>query len=390
VKITCFYLVLIVFALVALIVPQCARASDGIQLTPVLTRHIVELNSNQPYVAGYHVNTPNLLTRETVHATAVTVSFRSTDPSYFPSGSWLGGGMFVQAQDNKLKHVDYGFYMMLVLDSNGGFYVDLGLHQTRESTAPLQMPTEELVYAYTWRVSGISHATPVVLQASWDSAGLVHYSLSAAGTNVSITSIKVADFPNCGSIIPQFYAGNYIAGTAFPFYHYVYYFQFGVVGSQAIADSHWSVNLVEPRILRNPDWHLGTGWHLVDTAWSTQGDISYLDYDWKWGGRSFDGVSAQYHQKTLENPYEASFFYNGQTLPVGTVLWQRQTSKPDSVRASQPAKGHFGQTFMTEKQGILSVEIFVAVGIIVGKISLRKPETNTQNAKSPKKPRLTT
>jgi len=389
VKAACFPLLFILFALITLIPTKNANATDGVELRPVPERHIIELNSNQPYVAGYHVNSPNLLTRETVHAAAITVSFPSTDASYFPSGSWLGGGMFVQAQDNKLKHVDYAFYMMLVSDSSDDLFVDLGLHETRESTAPLQMPTEELVYAYTWQVSGINHETPVTLLASWDSEGFVHYSLSTAGTNINITSVNVADFPNCGSIIPQFYAGNYIAGTAFPFYHYVYYFQFGVVSSQIIADTHWSVDLKEPKILRNPEWHLGSGWHQVETAWSTQGDISYLDYDWKWGGKPYRGVSANYHQKPLENKYEVIFFYNGQTLPAGTMLWQQEASKTENSGKIQ-LLDQYSKTLMAGQAGILSIGIIITIGIAIGKITLRRLPMKTHYAKLPKKPRLAT
>ena len=65
-----------------------------------------------------------------------------------------------------------------------------------------------------------------------------------------------------------------------------------------------------------------TGWDPVDTAITTQGDVSYLDSDWMWGGAPYLGVDAQYHENPLENPHEVIFFYNGRTLPSGTLLWQ--------------------------------------------------------------------
>jgi hypothetical protein len=156
----------------------------------------------------------------------------------------------------------------------------------------------------------------VTLLASWDSDGFVHYSLSTLQTTVAIASINVPNFAHYENIIRKFYAGNAIAGMGFPFGHYVYYFQFGVVSSGMIADSHWSVDLREPRIMRD------SGWSLVDTAWSTQGDISYLDYDWKWGGAPYEGVSAEYLNHPFESPYEVVFFYDGETLPRGTILWK--------------------------------------------------------------------
>lgn len=301
---------------ILLTVTSRAANAQTVELTPTENHHIAELNSNQPYVAGYHVNAYDLYSRERVQAVAITVSFLSTDPGSFPENSWLGAGMFVQGQDSKIINVDYAFYSMLVLENSGDMYLDVGLHQTRESTAPLQMPTSELLYAQTWHISGIDPATPATLLARWDTEGFVHYSLITSENNITVSSINVADLPNCDSIIRQFYAGTATNSNAFPFGHYVYYFQFGVISSQSIANEHWSANLKDPKILRK------TGWDFVDTALTTQGDISYLDSDWMWGGAPYQGVTAQSQQNPLEDPYEVTFFYNGQTVPAGTVLWQ--------------------------------------------------------------------
>jgi hypothetical protein len=290
--------------------------SLSVELSPVENHHVVRLNSDQPYLAGYHVNAENLSVYGTVLSTAVTVSFPSTDVSSFPSGSWLGGGMFVQAQDTRFRHVDYGFYMMLVLDASGGLFVDLGLHQTREGTLPFQLPTEDIVYAYTWRVTGIGLATEVTLYAGWDNDGSVHYSISILSSNFALTSVNVAGLPNCENIIRKFYSGNVIV-EPFPFSRYVNYFQFGVVSSQSIANNGWTVDLAEPKVLKE------VGWVLVERAWSTQGDISYLDADWRWGGVPYCGVGAQYYKNPLANPYEIVFQYDGSTLASGTVFWDR-------------------------------------------------------------------
>jgi hypothetical protein len=80
--------------------------------------------------------------------------------------------------------------------------------------------------------------------------------------------------------------------------------------------------LKDPQLLRE------TGWTLVDIAWSIEGDISYLDYSWMWGGSSYPGVYAQYYGNSLESPYEVIFFYSGQSLPPGTVLWQYRNPNP--------------------------------------------------------------
>jgi hypothetical protein len=291
-----------------------AEAADAFELLSTTSHHVAELNSNQPYVAGFHVGTRDLEKRERVWATAITVSFPSTDTSYFPAGSWLGGGMFVQGQDSKLRNVDYGFYTMLVLDSEGNLYLDLGMHQTREGTAPLQTPSEQLMYAFTWLIRGLSPETLVTLTAAWGDEGWVHYSLSASGVNVTLPSVYVPDLPGCSSVIRKFYCGNVIIGP-FPFSRYIHYFQFGVISSTAITNDHWSVHLNEPRLLRD------AGWAFVDTAWSIRGDIAYLDYNWMWGGAHYEGVSAEYSENSNRSPYVVVFSYNGQTLASGIVLW---------------------------------------------------------------------
>jgi hypothetical protein len=291
-----------------------AKGSNLFQITPITEHHVAALNSNLPYVAGFHVIADDLSLRETVNATEVTVSFPSTQPELFPHGCWLGGGMFVQAQDHVFRNVDYGFYMMLVLDASSKLFVDFGLHQTEEETAPLQKPMSFLVYDYTWQISGISPSTPITLLQSWNSKGFVDYSLSFSGRTETLTSVNVTNMPNCQNIITRFYAGNVVIDP-FPFSRYINYFQFGTIGNQPITDSHWHVDLKEPRVLRQ------TGWALVDKAWSLQGDHSYLDHDLMWGGAAYPGVDAQYHKYPLQNPYEIIFSYNNNTLPSGKVLW---------------------------------------------------------------------
>ena len=284
------------------------------QITPTTEHHVAALNSNLPYAAGFQVIADDLSLRETVNATEVTVSFPSTQPGSFPLGCWLGGGMFVQGQDHYFRNVDYGFYMMLVLDSSGRLFVDLGLHQTEEGTLPLQNPTSSLAYSYSWQIQGIDPSTPITLLQSWEGNGIVDYSLSFSGITYVLTAVNVTNMPNCQNIITKFYTGNVVIDP-FPFSRYINYFQFGIISSQPITNSHWSVDLKEPKMLRQ------TGWALVDKAWSLQGDHSYLDHDLMWGGATYPGVDTQYYEHPLQNPYELIFSYSNRTLASGKVLW---------------------------------------------------------------------
>lgn len=350
----CVLLMMILLVIASLAATPSASTADIIDLIPSDKHHIAGLNSNQPYVAGYHVETPDLYTRERVDATAITVRFPASDASYFPSDSWLGAGMFVQGQDSKLGFVDYAYYTMLVIDNSGSLFIDIGLHQTRESTAPLQMPTEELVYAYTWEITRMDSAAPVTLIASWDSNGYLYYSFLAASTNTTLFSIKVASLPSCESAISKFYAGTSVAGSGFPLGHFVYYFQFGVISNKIIDDAHWSAHLTEPQILRK------TGWKRVEAALTIQGDISYLDQDWMWGGAPYLGVQADYHGE----PYTVVFSYTDQTLSSGTVLWNNE--KASEVAMIPP--NVLNQPLRLESAIIAFVEVASMISVAIGAI----------------------
>jgi hypothetical protein len=301
-----------------------AEGSD-LSLTSTSEHHVAELNSNMPYVAGFDVIADNLTVDETVKGTAVTVSFPSTEPEPFPPSCWLGGGMFVQGQDHLYNFVDYGFYMMLVLDASGRLFVDLGMHQTEEATVPIQMAESGLVYAYTWQITGVDRSTPITLFQSWDGNGSMDYSMSVSGQDENLITVNVTGMLNCENIIHAFYAGNVVLNP-FPFSRYVNYFQFGVMSNQAISNPHWQVDVKDPEKLRQ------TGWTLVDEAWSTQGDHSYLDYSLMWGGATYPGVDAQYYPQ--QNPYDIIFSYDGRTLPPGTIFWDISATNDSTVMYS--------------------------------------------------------
>jgi hypothetical protein len=312
-KRTGFFLAILIFASSSLIVSP-TKGYDSFRLSPVTENHVAKLNSNMPYLAGFHVNANDLSLREQVNATAVTISFPSTDSEFFPSGSWLGGGMFVQAQDHVFINVDYGFYMMFVLDAAGRLFIDLGLHQTEEATAPNHACRSNIVYAYTWQITGIDSSTPVTLLQNWNNNGSVSYSVSALGQNRTLTTVNVVSMPNCQNIIKKFYAGNVVI-NAFPFSLYINYFQFGIISSQTLADPHWQVDVKEPKILRP------SGWVSIDKAWLLEGDHSYLDSSLMWGGATYAGADVQYYHHPLQKPYEIIFYYDGQTLTPGKILW---------------------------------------------------------------------
>lgn len=346
-----------------------ASAADVIELTPSENHHIAELNSNQLYAAGYHVETSDLYTRERVNATAITVSFPSTDTSYFPSNAWLGAGMFVQGQDSELGYVDYAYYTVLVIDGFGNLFVDIGLHQTRGSIPPLQRSTEELVYAYTWEISGLDPATPVSLIALWDIDGRLRYSFSTDSTNTTLMSIKVASLPNCESAIDKFYAGTAFAAGSLPLGHYVYFFQFGVISNEVIGDKRWSAHLANPRILRK------NGWNNVETAFTTQGDISYLDEDWMWGGAPYEGVSAQCYQDPLQDAYEVTFHHTGKTLPPGTILWE--STKTSDIEMVPPTV--FNQPISFDTVSVVVLELVLLAAVAIGATRYNRPKRMATN-----------
>jgi hypothetical protein len=277
-----------------------------------------------PYVAGFQVVSDNLTVREHANATEVTVSFPSTNTTLWPLNSWLGGGMFVQGQDKVYRNVDYGFYMMLVLDASGNMFIDLGLHQTEEQTLPVQTCMSTLVYAYTWQIEGINTSTPVTLIQSWNTDESVYYSVSVSGRQIELTSVNILRMPNCQNMIPIFYTGNVVLDQ-FPFSRYINYFQFGIISNQPIKNPNWTVNIDEPTRRVNNNWI------LVDKAWSLEGDHSYLDHDLMWGGAPYEGIKIQYYQHPLQTPYEILFSYNGTSSTTGRVLWDISGTSKNAI-----------------------------------------------------------
>jgi hypothetical protein len=276
--------------------------------------HVVELNSNMPYVAGFQVDADDLSQRENVNATAVTVNFASAETAYFPPDSWLSAGMFVQAQDHFFRNVDYGFYMILALNSSGYLFVDAGLHQTEEETSPIQMARSSLVYSYTWLINNTDELAPVKLYQTWLDNDSVRYSISVSGFDVVLADVNVVAMPNCQNIIPKFYVGNVVIAQ-FPFSRYINYFQFGIASNKVIDDTHWQVDIQNPMMLRND------GWALINKAWLLEGDRSFLDQDLKWGGAVYPGIRVTTDIQQSQGLYELNFKYTGNESVYNTTLW---------------------------------------------------------------------
>jgi hypothetical protein len=314
------------------------RATDPIRLVPVNNHHVVEISSDQPYVAGFHILSDDFRTYRMIDGATATVAFPSTNATSFPTGSWLGAGLFLQAQDHKYLFIDYGFYMIVALDFSGNLFVDVGLQQTMEASLPIQQQDSRLVYTYTWQLLGIESATQVTLFARWTPEGLLNYSIKTEAIELFLMSIKVSELSDCENIMPQFYTGNVI-GQQFPYGRIVDFFQFGVTGSEIIANNQWSVLLKNARYLKQDRWV------LPEKAWSIQGDISYLDHDATWGGEPYTGVDVQRLAGSNQDGATLIFSYETRTLKPGTVLWDH--SQASSIESSTQDLDFF-QTFLTQ------------------------------------------
>jgi len=311
--------------------------------------HVVELNSKMPYIAGFHVNADDLSQRENVNATAVTVSFASTEPFYFPPDSWLGCGMFVQAQDHFFHNVDYGFYMMLVLNSSGSLFVDAGLHQTEEETLPIQTANSSLVYSYTWLIKNVDISTPIKLSQTWLNSNSVRYSISVSGFELVLGDCNVVAMPNCKNIIPKFYVGNVVIDQ-FPFSRYINYFQFGIVSNKVINDAHWQADIQNPMMLRNK------GWAYVEKAWLLEGDHSFLDHDLMWGGTVYPGITVRPYLQQSQSLYEMTFRYTGNESANNMTIW------------NVPSSGNAQAGYGTENQDltVASRRLLPIIAVLLG------------------------
>jgi hypothetical protein len=111
------------------------------------------------------------------------------------------------------------------------------------------------------------------------------------------------------------------------------------------------VDLKEPKMLR------ASGWAFVEEAWSIQGDIAYLDWDWMWGGTPYLGVSAKRYEHSLSNPYEVMLSYTGLTLATGTVLWEHSAD----LEAASSAPSHSFKAFETASATLFVIVILALV-----------------------------
>lgn len=348
-------LILILTSMVLLRVENGA-AAETVRLVPVSHHHVVGINSGQPYVAGFHVLTDDFRTYRMIDGAEATVSFPSTNASSFPVGSWIGTGLFLQAQDHRYLFIDYGFYVTVALDSSGNLFVDVGLHQTREGSLPIQQPGSQLVYAFSWQLFGIEPSSPVTLIAQWNVEGLLEYSIRTGDTSLPLMSINVSELPDCENIMPQFYTGNVI-GQQFPLGQYVDFFQFGVTGSGIISNDQWKVLIEDPRFLKD-----GT-WINVEKAWSVQGDISYLDQDARWGGAPYTGVEAQPLATSQQNADAVVFSYASRTLKRGTVLWDK--TRTDSKAASGQSYVDLSRDLSVQMTMLFLLSAAVALRLLV-------------------------
>jgi len=316
------------------------------------THHVAQLNSNMPYIAGFQVDADDLSEYETVNATAVTVSFGSTAPGYFPADGWLGCGMFVQAQDHFFYNVDYGFYMMLVVDSSGTMFIDVGLHQTEEASSPIQAANSSLVYSYTWLVNNVDESTNVELFQTWLNSDSVRYSVSVSGLSQILGDINVRAMPNCNNIIPRFYAGNVVIGE-FPFGQCDNFFQFGIVSNKIIDNSHWQADIENPMMLRTK------GWVMVNKAWLLEGDYSFIDQNALWGGEAYPGISITPNVEQSQNTYQLSFKYTGKQYSGPQTLWSFQSNNTNTPFETE------NQDFTLTSRRLLPIIVAMFAGIII-------------------------
>jgi hypothetical protein len=313
-----------------------AQAADSVCLVPVDNHHLVEISSDQPYIAGFHVLSDDFRTYKMIDGATATVAFPSTNATLFPAGSWLGAGLFLQAQDHKYLFIDYGFYMIVTLDFSGNIFIDIGLHQTMEGSLPVHQPDSRLIYAYTWQLLETDPSVPIILTAQWSPTGMLGYWTRTSDTNVLLMSINVSDLQDCENIMPQFYTGNVI-GEQFPLGRYVDFLQFGITGSGIIANNQWQVLLQDVKFLKQD------AWMKLEKAWSIQGDIAYLDQDATWGGAPYKGVDIQRSNTSDQGGDALIFSYEDHTLKSGTILWDDE--QPIRVRTSTRVSD-YSQTFL--------------------------------------------
>jgi len=308
-----------------------------------------------PYVAAYQEQESNWGSSfSSTQKVRITVSFPNTPPAgqtiqdVIPEGNYIAGGMFLQGQDDEVDNHDYGWVASLSLDHDGIFQYNMAFYETYEGFAPFYDIVGQ-TYWIIWRKAivlyGVNPSTPITLTMQWN-GGFVEW-LYTIGQNSYLAGLYNV-YAYRSSIQRQFYIG-----VVWGYFFWIYYFQFGIYSETEIMNTGWTVRLEDPQY-----YTADNRWKYVREAKSVQGEWSYLDNWWRWGGDIYGspievpyGACARYYgtngEGGLSEGFAIEFYWKwGDLLQGGWTLWNNPPTEPEPpAKPSGPTYVYKGYTY---------------------------------------------
>jgi hypothetical protein len=275
-------------------------------ITPVVEGEST-IAATQPYVAAYHNVSPHFAIKKA----KVTCNFAGTDRTKIQPDNFLSCAASLQSPTT-VSGLDYGYQAYVTLRQTGSIIVGADVWRACE-TIPNACDPDGSVSKVSSKTVSIS-ATPsddVTVFMEWNSAGtsVTFYYQINSGSKTSFHT-----FTKPSEEHPNFNTGWFtvVPGRT------ALYFQAGMGSAYNIGQGGWFVWVKNPAYSTTVGGSYNT---YYSPGVSVEGDLSFWDRDFKWGGAQYTGVDADYACEGTTSAGRAVFFYNGLTLGTNVRLW---------------------------------------------------------------------
>lgn len=126
-----------------------------------------------------------------VNNVSIAASFGgTTNYANIGNNNWLAAGMFLTGMDNAFGGEDYAYYMVIVLDQYGNFYLDVGAWAENDALLSYGWINiyNSLVSLFDtcYQISGISYQNPITLNLGWGPHGTLPTSNAILSWSVTV------------------------------------------------------------------------------------------------------------------------------------------------------------------------------------------------------------
>lgn len=301
------------------------------------TKTMAVTGSTQPYVAIYNDIPPS---HHWIQRAKVTCNFAGTTLGAIPSNNYISCSESLQSPTKKegsiTSGLDYAYQASVALYNSGQLWFSVAGYKGCESHFGwFSSPCVDGTAAGTWvnlftptsfLISGATLNDNITLFIEWNSDTGTAVNFRYAKNNESpITKYTYnpdMSIDNAAMNTGICWLKFLVAGCqpdAFGVARTAYFFQAGVGSLSPIGTGGWYVTIY------NPSYSNKTSDPYVPfykPAKIVQGDNSFWDSDFLWGGSQYSGVNADYNLNNPSYPKgKIRFSVTGLTIPTNTAVW---------------------------------------------------------------------